>query len=827
MKVFIKYILKSMLEKKARFFLLIFAIAMSSGLFIGSMGAIDVATGSFSKTILQGFEEKEVLITTMDGDVFYNTNSIIEKGVKDLLPVLLGNAVMDNEDLTNITIHGRETKYINKDNIIEGNFWDSFKGKEAIISKRISEELNLHMGDSINIIFNGKKETLKVVGVNSNHGLFYSDQKGDFTIIAPYDFMEEMYGVNNKYNLLLANKTEDTLKESIEIFNNANKDFKASELFDEEAIENQIGQLTTYFYLMLTIVVLMSGVIIYGSFKLTITERLPVIGTFFSQGATRGNVKAILYLENILYGGIGGILGVATGMGLLYLVNYSVSPLKEYGIIESFAFNIWYGVFGLIFALILSIISCTIPILGSDGLQVKDIILNHVNTTTELGWWRFILGSIILIAVVILNLLKVTLLIELSPILLIISLIALLLVYPKIIDLFTNFLFSRLKGTLKITGLALNNIKTSKALLGNITLIIISILAIVIINSVGFSVKEAVTGAYTDINFDISITNFKGGDHTLREMLIAKLKEEPDIDGMSIHEVYVANGKVEDNNAIIIGVEPKKYREYNQYLSLKDEVYEEVYNRFENSSIKNVILSESMAKKLNVGEGDLLNMEINGLNKEFTVAGLIDGKLYYSGGFILMDSKDLKDDFKFLTSNEIFLNTTKNPEEVKKDIEKVVKEFGGSISTFEESKKINLEGNQQFINVLSIFSLMAIVIGALGAINNMLISFIQRKKELAVLSSIGMTSRQRGAMLTLESLFCVVWSMVITIPYCYLVTSILSKLTKLIGLPLDINFNIKTMPLFFMAATIMILLATIPVLLNNRKLSIIHEIKYE
>jgi len=571
----------------------------------------------------------------------------------------------------------------------------------------------------------------------------------------------------------------------------------------------------------------MSSVIIYGSFKLIITERLPVIGTFFSQGATRGNVRKVLYLESILYGIIGGGLGGLFGTGILYMINYMVSPLREYGIIEPFNFNGSYIISGFIFALLLSVLSCMMPIRRTNKLEVKDVILSSVDNSKELGWSKFIAGAAILILTVLVNSSNKPWVVEFSPLLLIVSFVGLILMYPKVMDLITSILFQKSKGAFNSAGLALNNVTTSKSLRGNVTLIIISILAIVIINSVGVSLKETVIEAYTELRFDISIDRFKNNDIAYREKLLDTLERQEGVDKDSIQQTFTTVGKAEGKNVFFVGVEPSKYKDHNKYLKLGSEENAPIYREFESGSSKGVIVSTTAAKGLGVSKGDTIEMELNGIVKQFKVLGVINGKLYINGNFIIISKEDLREDFKYMVANTILLNTTKEPELVKKDIEKLVRQLGGTISTFEEQKANNIKQNQQLIDILSIFSLMAIFIGALGAINNMLISFIQRKKELAVLSSVGMTTGQRGVMLMIESLLCVVWSTAIVTPYCYLVVSLISKCTELMGMPLEIRFDVTSMVPFFITSIIIFIIATLPVLFNNKKLSIIQEIKYE
>ena len=96
--------------------------------------------------------------------------------------------------------------------------------------------------------------------------------------------------------------------------------YVVEEPFTAEVLNEYLQFLVVPLYLMTIMVLFISVFIIYSTFKVITTERLPVIGTFRSIGATRKMTDIILIGESLLYGIVGGILGVLTGMGVLYLI---------------------------------------------------------------------------------------------------------------------------------------------------------------------------------------------------------------------------------------------------------------------------------------------------------------------------------------------------------------------------------------------------------------------------------------------------------------------------------------------------------------------------
>lgn len=588
-----------------------------------------------------------------------------------------------------------------------------------------------------------------------------------------------------------------------------------------------MSSFTNVLYVMMIIVVFMSAIIIYGSFKLIVTERLSVIGTFLSQGATRGKVEKILFLESAGYGIVGGIVGDLFGVLGLYLVNYLTSPLKQYGIISKMSVEPGYLAAGMIFAVVLSFISAIIPVKKIRKMQVKDIILNEVSVTNRVGYKRFMVGLVIMIVSVIVNNIKSESADILCGVFVVLSVIGLVLMYPKVVDVISSALYKVTKGKSKAAVFALNNLRTSKVLMSNVTLIIISLLSVFMMTSVSSSVEKAVTGAYKDMSYDLCISNIQPSDSaektTNTEKIIEDIKQNKHIKSNVIHTIQT-RAVINGSNYIVEGIDDN-YETYNKYLDLNKN-YKEDYQKFLNSD-DSIMITTAMNKVFNVKAGDKIDVKVNGVTKKLTVAGIINGKLYNMGQIALVRNSVLKDSYNMKESDQLYLYTDENHDEAKKQLKSVVKKYGAVVSTVAEDQAANTENNNQMLMVLSIFSYMAIFIAALGIFNNISIGFIQRKKEIAVLKSVGMSRWKTTEMIIIESVLSVVWAVVISVSYVTLGLSLLSRFLNVLNMPLDVAMNFKVVPQYFIASLVIILIATIPSLIKNRKLSIIQEIRYE
>ena len=833
MGIFFKFIRKSMFEKKGRLFLLILAISLSTALFFTNMGVVDIAIDSIAKPELESCDNKEIRINSKDEESFFEVNDLKEKGIKNLSKEIFFKGLIEDEDeSTDVSISARENKYINTRYLLEGSI-DDFNGNKCIISKRTSVERNLDVDDSIEMIIAGKKTKLTVAAISENKSKFYNDNSTDINMIVPYEFMAKELGIEGKYNFVLADNAKGSVEDSIKDFNKANSNYEADELFSEESIKDATSQFSQILYFMMAIVVFMSSIIIYSSFKLIVTERMSIIGTFLSQGATKRVVKLILYLESLCYGIVGAIIGTLLGVGALNIINRAVSPLAEYGIYEKVKINYLYVILAVVFSILLSLISAVLPISKIRKLQVKEVILNNVSFSMKIGWGKFFVGVAIIVACLLGAFIDKDWTITVSPILILGAYIGVILMYPKTIDVFSKVLYKIFRGKSKSLVFSLNNLRTSKVLLGNTTLIIISIISILMISSIGTSMTGVVTEAYEKLNYDINITGVstirENSELIISDEIVKKLKE---VDGYEKDSAIVVrncygtlDGKEDDIGFGIAAANLDNYLDYNKYVITNDEE-KETYNKLKETK-DGILVSNNIKKKYNLKAGKYYKIKIDEITRKVKVVGFFNARLFNNGNFAIISKNTLEDLYGLRGGTSITLNTTKSPKEFKKDIKSIKEDFGVNISTRAEDTKNNTDQNAQLVTILNIFNYMAMIIASLGVLNNIVIGFLQRKRELAVLSSVGMSKSNRNKMIVFESVITVFWASIFSIPGSMLVVKLISKFTRMLNLEFDAKLDFESVPYYIIVALVIVLFATIPVLFKSKKLSIINELKYE
>lgn len=828
MNVFSKYLLKSMAEKKGRTFLLLMAIAVSVSLLVASMGSVKAFLGTITTQVKGNFGDFNVMITpnkSLEVPLF-NVSDINDPSIKESHKSLSIGGYLSSDDKKEFSLVGTSLSDFNKFNsiqIIKKDNLEPFEGKKIIISQKTSDNLKAQLGDEIKLNILGKEDIYKVAAIATNKAMFFSDTEKNFSFVTPEENLFSIFGEKGKYSVMFASVDSKDLKAWVKDFNEKNKDKKivASEIFDEKAIEQQLNMLKMPLYFMLAIVLLMTTFIIYSSFKLIITERLPIIGTFLSQGATKGGIIKILLKESLAYGILGGVIGDLIGGGLTYLVAYLANPLKEYGVKATTEFYVPYFITGFIFAVILSLASSMLPIIAIRKLPVKDVILNTLGTSNKISLKSFIVGIVFIICSAILHILGAKINYKASLPSLFLAFIGVMLIIPKVVDTVFYPLVRLLRNISGLSMLSFNNVRTSKVLINNIRLIAVSVISIVMITSIRASLLDIVKGAYDGMKYDVSI-QVNSNNKKIVDEVVNKYDK-----ASTINEWGFIMAKLDGDTSkdmLVWYADPEKYKTFENYVEFDDKKKElDDLNKNEDG----IILSKQMAVRYNLKQGDTITLTTDDKKEQFKVLSIANAKMMNGGNYNLISKKAALKHFDIKYPSYYFISTTVSQTDAKNDLEKSLKGLGASVSTKDEQLKSNEENNKMIVNILGIFSYITMVVGAFGILSNVSISFLQRKREMAVISSVGLTKGGRGYMILLEGIFQALIGTVISLAAAYGINILLEDIFKFLTLDMKLMYPYESIGTIMLATIILMIITSLSSIFRSKKLQIVNELKYE
>ncbi|WP_066894612.1 ABC transporter permease [Clostridium nigeriense] len=358
------------------------AIGISVQIFIGSL-ITGLQKSLINKTI--GNSPQIKITSTSNDNLISNYNELTENinnintNITNLSTVADGAALTKANDKTysvlirGMNIDASDKIYNIKDRIYEGR--EVRNDFETLIGKDLKEELNLTLGDNINIISNsGANETLKIVGFY-DLGVASINKSWLITTINTsqniFSFGDNVTSIEMQTNDLfnadviasdLGSKLDDTIKISNWKDDNA------------ELLSGLNGQSISS--IMIQIFVLVSVVLgIASVLAITVLQKSKQIAILKAMGIKDKDASLIFLFEGFLLGIIGAFIGVILGLLLSYL--FSKFALNPDGTpIVKLYIDYKFIAFSALIAILSSTIASLIPAIRSSKLNLLEVIKN-------------------------------------------------------------------------------------------------------------------------------------------------------------------------------------------------------------------------------------------------------------------------------------------------------------------------------------------------------------------------------------------------------------------------------------------------------------------
>jgi putative ABC transport system permease protein len=832
MAIIFKFALKSIREKKFRTFLIIFSIMMSSALFFASFSMSGTVEQMVVERIKKSTGSAEIMIYPGPKSPSPYVNDRAAMKIKDqadyIIEMIQGGAlykISETEDL-NVNLNGYEYDELQLMNPItfkEESNVEPFSGRKIIINSNMAEKYKLGLNSSLELKIAGLKQRFTIVGIANSTGLFTEDGRTT-TAVIPKETLENLYNMKGQATTVYIKPKDMSQKQSLmEQLEKLYKRDKTAEVIPMEDIRRQSSTFTIPFMMMVVLVMSISIFIIYTSFKVITTEMLPVIGTFRSIGATRKMTDFVLIIQSIVYGIIGGALGCALGVGVLYVMARTL--LGPAGIASGFEVNMNISAFNFILsfgvALILAIFSSLVPIVKVSKIPVKEIVLNQIEKTNKKKHWKPIVGLVMAILVLIIpRFVPRNLAMMVNALCMVLSGVAVSFLTPELTKGFARFFE---KAYLYIFGnegvLAAQNLRENKNMLNNISLLAMGISAILMINTVSYSVFEEVANAYKDMNYDIEVS-IGGADRQILSS-IGRIEGVQDAyGGYSTYNIEVGNGN--DRIMMLAGVDSSKFNSYYDIgvLGNPDEEIKEL------DAGRNVIITTALKYKLGLDIGDYITFNTKTGKRDYKITGLCE-TITYNGQAAFISDKYFRKDMEARYYTDILVKSESDIAQTVAHIKERFRDRGIRLITVAEMEKANNDSNAALFSIFKGFSVMTMVIGIFGILNNFAISFMERKRVLAVLRSVGMSKRQVIKMIMIEALTGGFIGGAVGIIMGVMMISIIPYLLKTIDLPIDMTYDPVLLINGLLGGIIVSLIASISPALKSSKLNIIEAIKYE
>lgn len=818
MRIVLKHILRNIWEKKGRSLLIIISLIIATTVFVLNLTMPNELVIKVQETLRSIYGETDIRIGTVEpfsiSDVNIGNEKITYVGVSELeiaiddKPAVMLGANIDK--LKNMKMLGTDIPELNRN--------------EAVINQKQADKYGYKVGDLIKFTIENQDYEVEIVKIVSKKGLTAIDIEYPFFVVN----QETVNIIRNieteKYDILYIDvENDENAKSFAEYIKEKNNNYWVEEVASIESIREQTSFITYILIMIFAMATIMIFFVVSSLNNVIIAERMPVIGTFRSVGATKGKMNFILILENVVYGLISGIIGVFAGYGInskvasLFITTNGVELTNK-----TSQMTIGTMLIGIAFAVVLEILISIRAIIKANKKQIKDIIFDVQSTRYVIKRISVILGILLVILAFILNYSNKDTKLVPTLVAIIFLIVGVANLVPIIIRIIALILAKISKKIGWATGvIACKNIGYNKMIIFSSRLIVVAISIILAILTVSVSYTKLFTSfKYTVDDYDIVMENVTKNAEEYNKLL--EMENVKKVDYMYCYgdaETTYNNG--EKFNIIPTIVGQKESRKYIKELDYKIEDLKE----------NEVVIDEKYAERNDLKVNDIIKIKWGTLNKELElkIVGLINSAYFSSNrNVIVMNLESFIENIKDVPM-QVHIETEEGTDlqSLKEKIENNIKEISIKISTVDEYLETQKEQVDGIMSLFYIIIGLAVILSFIGIINNQIICFIQRRKELAILNSTCMSKKQLKRMLRAETILSNAISCLIAVGVGFIATGIIETFLETLSMYVEMIFD-WNMAFKFIGIVFVLLLCTLRIPGKRmKKMNIVNEIKYE
>ncbi len=825
MKIILKYIFTNIKERKIRTAVMLLSIVLSTVLLFVSF-SIGLSYESAQRKMAKGMSGTATIsVQSKNPDILINLEDIPDlNAIKSKVGVLESSAIYNKggyyEEFSLIAADLSQLNKINKPRLENGDSITDFSGDKIILPNRFTSKYKIKKGDSITLQIYGKSYTFQVSDIASYDTVFLRHTRG-VNALLPKETLSKIINKGSGYTRVLIESEEEMTENLVNKLSEelSTEKYTVSNTINETKIISDARQKTMPFFLISFFALTLSIFIIYSSYKVITLERLPFIGTFRSIGANEKTVTHILMLESILYGSIGGLIAIPIGVVVLNLMLHGLGNSLEQGISIPTVISPIGVIISVIVAIIVSLFSAYIPVKKASHLPIKNIVLGTVEEKNVSNRSILFIGSIMFILSVLLPRISPENTLYLaggfSLLGLIVATIVLIPLITNIMSIVFEFVYKNILGN--EGKLAARNMKNNKNIIQNITLLFISISAVIAISVVGNFVKTYIT----DVFRDAELQGFADGK--MNEEFIEDVRH---MDGIkNILPLYVMNNEISGNGVTLSRLEGTDNIElYNSMFAINYtnfEIKKQVTEAFKDK--RSVILNEDTLKKVGLSIGDTITLSKDKYDFSYKIVGSFKSRA--NDVEAVIPSHYAVNDFD-KTNYGFLVYTAVNPDAVMIQIRDLFGDTYNWSRTVEEFNNDSLNTISSFLSPMNKMTYFIFLLATVGIINNLLINYIQKRRSIAMYKSIGLSNKQNIKVTLIEGFTSGLLGAVIGIVISILeIQTIFIVAGPKISMKPDLDF--KTFIIVGLLGIIVTLIGSIVPIIKGKKMKLIEEIKFE
>ncbi len=668
---------------------------------------------------------------------------------------------------------------------------DSLQEGQILVAPKIYNKLKLSNGSKVQLTFYGA--TLEFEAVCAPVDNYFAKSNDELVI------------VNKNALVELLDDQEKTVSVAY-LYDVEDKEFTQKQLAEEyphldikEAIDPEYisENMMTYYGVEMMIFVFILFVaqdILNSTGKIFVMERARQVGTLRSVGMTKINLKK-LYKKVVTSLAVKGII-IAVLLGTLGIF---VASKEVVGLINPLdAFDIRYYVVALIFTSSVIYMMCSNSFKKplNKLLEKTERALLIEDVSAEIKFekekkYDFIFVLLFLVLIVVLNLdFRLNAYIAmLFTCLMYVSL------YKTVKYLFSFMVKAVKRSVRKGTGIiAVKNVVGNFYLRKTLELTMIISLFIIIIGVLIFSVLDAMTSFYKDYKVDAFIRT-ESGAFTNNE-----ITQVESIEGITyVYRYHSGDVRIKtdlgERKVSVLGIDnPIEFDEECINLHLK---WLEGFDTAEFNEGHYTIVNEIVMNRFELNLGDSIRLDDGSMEQEYKIVATTTS-LQELGDLIYISRYDTEfDNGSIINGLYVKSNQMKVLEE---EVSDIFYERGCRFKDVTEMRENDLTNGMQIILFFVMFAMLVMLTSIAGIYSNYKLSYIMRKKEFAILGSVGYNKKHILSILLKEVIIISLLSYFVGIVVLALIKKPLEIILGYIELPIDIQMN----PIIFLALLIVV-----------------------
>jgi putative ABC transport system permease protein len=507
------------------------------------------------------------------------------------------------------------------------------------------------------------------------------------------------------------------------------------------------------------IAIFVGAFLIYNAFSMTVVERTREIGMLRTIGMTRRQVMSQILAEATILGVVGAVLGIGAGVLLAQGLIRGMELLLAQEV-RDVRIPLDGLITGVVIGIGVTLAAATIPAFQASRISPLEAL--RVRGITREGWlvrkgWPI---GVALLVLSYLSLFRSSFLppmvqLHLGRIAVFTLFLGATLVIPATISYWERGARPFLQRIYGSEGrLGSSNIQRAKMRTA------LTVAALMVGAAMILGIRGMTNAFERDIQSWIDV--YVGGDLYVfgsLPMRVDLAKRIEAIEGVaSVAPMrYVDIQRIDEEgnkeNLVYTAIDPASYTRVTSFVFASNQGDPtDLLNRLAEGDA--VFISSVLSEKHGLEQGDTIRLETRRGQRDFEIAAVVVD--FYNQGQVVEGSwKDMRRYYGLNDVSAFLLKTQPgyDPEDVKTRIDEL---YGRSRHLTVESnramKERALTVTAQAFSLFDVLALIAMIVAALGVVNTLTMSVLERTRELGMLRSLGMTRRQVGKMILAEAI---------------------------------------------------------------------------